>query len=169
MFPVSSHCVCQINNKKQIKNKIRPTGKQLTAGCHLSNPSPDQASHPRSCTRSHAHTHLGPLSFTRTRARKHSFSDGFPNLRVHHSGAIRWTDCAFLASFQSPAVIFEQLSVIYALPKFLARSLKLLLPYFPTATMERAQEPGSIATARSLASMLSCVGWGSSSGLWLDY
>jgi hypothetical protein len=64
-------------------------------------------------------------------------------------------DCAFLASFHSPDVIFEQLSMIYSLPRYFAKSLTVLLPYFVTGTMERVSVFGEVATANSLARMLS--------------
>ncbi|KAI3970445.1 hypothetical protein MKX01_024092 [Papaver californicum] len=63
----------------------------------------------------------------------------------------------FLASFSSPAVIFEQLSVIYALPKLFISLFTLLLPFFPTGTSERVEEEGDIATTFSLARILSNV------------
>ncbi len=54
----------------------------------------------------------------------------------------------FIASFHSPDVIFEQLSIIYAIPRYLARSFTVILPYFPTGTMERVDTEGQIATAK---------------------
>jgi hypothetical protein len=66
-------------------------------------------------------------------------------------------DCAFLASFHTPDVIFEQLSMIYALPRYFARSLTVLLPYFATGMMERVSIFGEVATANSLARMLSLI------------
>ncbi|MGV7354890.1 hypothetical protein PJM26_30845, partial [Mycobacterium kansasii] len=46
-----------------------------------------------------------------------SFDDGFPNLYINNAQDIRGHHVAFLASFSKPEVIFEQLSVIYALPR----------------------------------------------------
>jgi len=54
----------------------------------------------------------------------------------------------FIGSFHSPDAIFEQLSVIYAIPRYLARSVIFILPYFPTGTMERVDREGQIATAK---------------------
>lgn len=54
----------------------------------------------------------------------------------------------FIGSFHSPDAIFEQLSVIYAIPRYLARSVICILPYFPTGTMERVDREGQIATAK---------------------
>ncbi|KAE9454641.1 hypothetical protein RHGRI_033395 [Rhododendron griersonianum] len=86
-----------------------------------------------------------------------TFEDGFPNLFISNAHGIRGQHVAFLASFSSPGVIFEQLSVIYALPKLFVSSFTLVLPFFPTGTSERMEEEGDIATAFTLARILSNV------------
>ena len=58
------------------------------------------------------------------------------------------TPVILLASFHSPEVIFEQLSLIYSLPRYLVRSFRLILPFFPTATMERVDKEGQVVTAK---------------------
>ncbi|KAF9604064.1 hypothetical protein IFM89_001939 [Coptis chinensis] len=85
------------------------------------------------------------------------FEDGFPNLFIPNARGIRGEHVAFLASFSSPAVIFEQLSVIYALPKLFISSFTLVLPFFPTGTSERVEEEGDIATAFALSRILSHI------------
>ncbi|XP_010533914.1 PREDICTED: ribose-phosphate pyrophosphokinase 3, chloroplastic isoform X2 [Tarenaya hassleriana] len=85
------------------------------------------------------------------------FEDGFPNLFIHNAQGIRGQHVAFLASFSSPAVIFEQLSVIYALPKLFLSSFTLVLPFFPTGTSERMEDEGDVATAFTLARILSNI------------
>ncbi|KAK9104376.1 hypothetical protein Scep_021220 [Stephania cephalantha] len=86
-----------------------------------------------------------------------TFEDGFPNLFISNAHGIRGRHVAFLASFSSPAVIFEQLSVIYALPKLFISSFTLVLPFFPTGTSERIEEEGDIATAFTLSRILSNI------------
>ncbi|KAK2983347.1 hypothetical protein RJ640_016085 [Escallonia rubra] len=86
-----------------------------------------------------------------------TFEDGFPNLFIANAHGIRGQHVAFLASFSSPGVIFEQLSVIYALPKLFVSSFTLVLPFFPTGTSERMEEEGDVATAFTLARILSNV------------
>lgn len=86
------------------------------------------------------------------------FPDGWPNLFIANAKQ----DCAgrdviFLASFHSPEVVFEQLSVIYKIPRLLARSFTAIVPYFPTGTMEREETEGQVATAKTLAILLSTV------------
>ena len=65
------------------------------------------------------------------------FNDGFPNVFVRDALDIRNKHVAFLCSFHEPAVIFEQISVIYALPRLFISSFTLVLPFFPTGTLER--------------------------------
>lgn len=86
-----------------------------------------------------------------------SFDDGFPNLYINHAQDIRGHHVAFLASFSSPAVIFEQLSVIYALPRLFVASFTLVLPFFPTGSFERMEEEGDVATAFTMARLLSVI------------
>ena len=86
-----------------------------------------------------------------------AFADSWPNLFIRNSEQIRNSHVLFLASLHNPQTIFEQISLLYHLPKYLCRSLKVLLPYFPTGTMERIQIQGEIATAYSLAQMLSSI------------
>ncbi len=83
------------------------------------------------------------------------FPDGFPNIMIHHAESLKGRDVAFLASFDSRGDIFTQLGVIHALPRYLSRSLRIILSYFPTGTMERVEEEGQIATAMTLARMIS--------------
>ncbi|XP_062220107.1 uncharacterized protein LOC133919663 [Phragmites australis] len=86
-----------------------------------------------------------------------SFDDGFPNLFINKAHDIRGQHVAFLASFSSPAVIFEQISVIFALPKLFIASFTLVLPFFPTGSFERVEEEGDVATAFTLARILSMI------------
>lgn len=85
------------------------------------------------------------------------FPDGFPNLFITGAEQIKNYHVCFLANFHSPAVFFEQFSVITALPKLLPKSFKLFLPFFPTGTMERVSRLGEVATANSLARVLSTI------------
>lgn len=93
---------------------------------------------------------LGKISWGR-------FENGFPNLFIENvEGTVEGQDVAFLASFQ-PENILEQLAVIYALPRYGAKSFKIILPFFATGTMERIDEEGQVATAMTLARMLSAI------------
>jgi len=88
------------------------------------------------------------------------FPDGFPNLEVKKDDALRlenfYGTCIIL-SLHSPAVIFEQLCLLYALPRMRARNFRVILPWFSTGQTERVEKIGQIATASSLARMLSAT------------
>lgn len=84
-----------------------------------------------------------------------TFRDGFPDLRIENVRSLRNRDVAFLASLDAPGEIFRQLSVIFEIPRLVVRSLTLVLPFFPVGTMERVDVEGQVATAASLARMLS--------------
>lgn len=43
------------------------------------------------------------------------------------------------------------------MPRYFIKSLTVLLPYFPTGTMERVDQEGQVATAMTLATMLSTI------------
>lgn len=85
------------------------------------------------------------------------FSDGWPNLFIKHVDQVKGRDVLFLASFHTPDAMFEQLSILYSMPKYLANSFVVILPLFTTGTMERIDKEGQIATAKVLASLLSAI------------
>lgn len=84
-----------------------------------------------------------------------TFEDGFPNLFISNAHGIRGQHVAFLASFSFPKVIFEQLSIIYALPRLFISSFSIVLPFSPTGSYERMEDEGDVATAFTLARILS--------------
>jgi ribose-phosphate pyrophosphokinase len=85
------------------------------------------------------------------------FSDGTPKNMIENVELLKGSDVFFLADFGRVEEIFSQLSVIYAIPHYNARSLTVFLPYFPTATMERVDVKGTIATAKTLMRMLNAI------------
>jgi len=85
------------------------------------------------------------------------FPDNFPDIFIRDLETMIRDDVIFLASFDNPFVIFEQMSVIYTLAEFNPHSLKILLPYFPTGTMERVDSEGQVVTAATLAQMISAL------------
>ncbi len=103
----------------------------------------------------HASTR-GVLGMTFGNIRWGSFEDGLPDLRIENADEIADADVSFLAYF-TPANLFAQIAAIYAIPRHRARSLKLILPYFPPGTKERVIEYGDIATAKTMARMLSAI------------
>mmetsp|Transcript_19699 Transcript_19699/g.55004 ORF Transcript_19699/g.55004 Transcript_19699/m.55004 type:complete len:411 (+) Transcript_19699:41-1273(+) len=99
---------------------------------------------------SQGHIELGKIRWKK-------FADGFPDLFVEDALKVRNRHVAFLASFHTPSVIFEQISVIYGLPRLFVASFTLVLPFFPTGTLERVETEGDVATAFTLARILSNV------------
>lgn len=95
----------------------------------------------------------------RARVKWDSFADGWPKLRIENVESIRDQDVVYIASFHSPAVLFENMAVIYALPRYQCRTLSVILPYYPVGTMERVDEgrSGDIATAMTMARVLSAI------------
>ncbi len=85
------------------------------------------------------------------------FPDTFPNSFIHDVASLQDAHVSFLACFDTPDTIFEQISMMYALAALRPRSLRFLLPYFPTGTMERVDHEGQVATASTLAQMISAV------------
>ena len=87
-----------------------------------------------------------------------SFADGFPNLHIDDAGVIeRSASVTILINFSDPAIIFEQLAVVYALPKMGSPNFRVILPYFSVGTMERVDAFGDIATAMTMARLLSAT------------
>ena len=85
------------------------------------------------------------------------FPDGFPNLFIENASQLAGKRVVILLSFHDKATLFEQISVIYTLPRLSVRSLTIVLSYFPTGTMERVDTIGQVATAKSLSRMLSSI------------
>src|SRR3972149_10192705 len=67
------------------------------------------------------------------------FPDGTPNIFIHgiDNHGIEGKDILFLASFPKAIQKFDQLSVLMVLCESFINSMTILLPFLPTATMER--------------------------------
>lgn len=76
--------------------------------------------------------------------------DSFPNLFIPNAHMLRHAHTAYLASLHTPSVIFEQLSLILMLPKYGVKSLTVIIPYFPTGTMERIVVQGEVSYGYTL-------------------
>ena len=87
------------------------------------------------------------------------FDDGWPDFKIEigNEDDLRGYDVAFLAAFENPHDSVVQRWVMNAFRYFQARSLTIILPYFPTGTMERTDKKGRIVTAKSLARDLSSI------------
>ena len=86
------------------------------------------------------------------------FQDEWPNLFIIDvKNKCSGKDVVFIGSLHSTETIFEQIAVLYSLPRYFCRSFLFILPYFPTATMERVDTEGRIATASTMARILSAI------------
>lgn len=84
------------------------------------------------------------------------FPDTWSNVYIKNIDDIKMRPVIFLASLL-PETLFEQISVIYALPRYQAGTFRIILPYFPVGTMERVDDEGAVATAMTLMRMLSAT------------
>lgn len=82
---------------------------------------------------------------------------GFSKISIENVSAAMNNDVYFIASFDTPADVIEQLGAIFTLVINGARSMNVILPFFPTATMERIEKKGEVATAKSLARMIGAI------------
>ena len=62
-----------------------------------------------------------------------------------------------LASFHNNDVTFSQFQVMVVLLQSFIESLTIVLPFYPTGTMERVTTEGEIATANTYAQLFSCL------------
>ncbi|MBX4205045.1 MAG: ribose-phosphate diphosphokinase [Candidatus Doudnabacteria bacterium] len=86
------------------------------------------------------------------------FPDGTPNFQVLDSARLKDRDVAFLACFDSMGAAMEQLLTIASIARRHAlRSLKIILPYYPTGTKDRWEEPGEVVTSLELARMMQFI------------
>jgi adenine phosphoribosyltransferase len=82
-----------------------------------------------------------------------AFPDGWPNVHFEHRDTLTGRDVVFLASFHDKALLMEQISLMIAVPRQVIKSLRVFIPYFGPATMERVAVEGDLATAETLAKM----------------
>jgi ribose-phosphate pyrophosphokinase len=100
------------------------------------------------------------------------FPNGFPNFKIESVNLMKGKDVVFFASFDKPDDVILQMWLIRAIPRYLAKSLTVVLPFFPTATDERIDEDGHIASAKSLTRELEnipfCRGSGPARIIFID-
>lgn len=92
------------------------------------------------------------------------FPDNTDNIKVggfSPTNRIAGANVVFLASFHSNDVSLSQFHVITMLGESFVQSLCIVLPFFPTGTMERVMEEGVCATANTMAKMFSNLPSGS--------
>jgi len=86
------------------------------------------------------------------------FPDGTDNIEIGGftpQNQIRGEHVLFLASFHNNDVTLSQFHVIQTLCESFLETLTVVLPYYPTGTMERVTKEGQVATASTLARLFS--------------
>lgn len=83
------------------------------------------------------------------------FPDGTPDITLAASD-VEGRDVLFIGS-PEPSRYLEFFSIVYSIPRYFARSLLVVLPFFPTGTMERVEREGEVATAKTLIRMMSAA------------
>ena len=71
--------------------------------------------------------------------------------------AISGQHCLFFADFSNPQSILSQFHALISICEFGIQSLTIIVPYFPTGTMERIVCQGEVATAHTLSHLLSSL------------
>jgi len=83
------------------------------------------------------------------------FPDGYPNIRFEHLKYLENKRVVFIGSLYDQTNLLEQLSMIMVLPRQFIKSMDIIFPYFAPGTMERVDEEGILATAETMAKILS--------------
>jgi len=86
------------------------------------------------------------------------FADGTDEIEIggfHPENHIRGEHVLFLASFHSNDATLSQFHVLNSLCESFIETLTVVLPYYPTGTMERVTKEGVVATASTLARLFS--------------
>ena len=84
------------------------------------------------------------------------FGDTYPNITFDTN--LKDRDVIYVMSMHDPAVFMEQLSVILVIPRQQVKSLRIMMSYFAPGTMDRVDSEGIIATAETIATIISsCI------------
>lgn len=89
-----------------------------------------------------------PANFTFETINWQHFPDGTPNIFINNIEKVKDENILFIASFSKAIHKFDQICAMLTLCESFIKSLTVLLPFFPTATMERVDVEGQVATAR---------------------
>jgi len=83
------------------------------------------------------------------------FADGEINFTVPHLHSLTGKHVTFYANFDSKRI--EDLYCLHAIGNMQPKMLEIVVPFFPTATMEREMHEGSIVTACTDSFLLSTI------------
>ncbi len=89
-----------------------------------------------------------PKRFSKRRIDWHSFPDGTPNVFIHNINDCANRHVLFLASWSSQKEKDYQYKAMYVFARTpRVRTITVVLPFFPSATMERVDREGTVAAA----------------------
>mmetsp|Transcript_109916 Transcript_109916/g.154134 ORF Transcript_109916/g.154134 Transcript_109916/m.154134 type:complete len:365 (+) Transcript_109916:41-1135(+) len=100
---------------------------------------------------------LAPQSYSEVKVDWREFESGMPNIFIEEVHRLLPAHVLLLLNMRRKEILLDQLSLLYAIPRYGCRSLTVLLPFFPTGTMERVDREGEVATASTLSRMISAV------------
>ena len=83
------------------------------------------------------------------------FPDGQPNIKFEKLSQLENKRIIFFMNLHDSTILFEQLSILKILPRQLIQSLDIYICYYSVGTMERVDEEGILATADTMANIIS--------------
>ena len=83
------------------------------------------------------------------------FPDKQPNITFEDVANLRNKRIVFFMTLYDSCLLFEQLSMLKILPRQFIKSLDIYICYFAVGTMERVDKEGMLATADTMASIIS--------------
>mmetsp|Transcript_35969 Transcript_35969/g.42298 ORF Transcript_35969/g.42298 Transcript_35969/m.42298 type:complete len:327 (-) Transcript_35969:233-1213(-) len=101
-----------------------------------------------------------PERFTYHESKWEKFNDGTDKIELggfRPTNEIRGEHILFLASFHNNDATLSQFHALIVLLESFIESLTVVLPFYPTATMERVAQEGTIATASTLARLFNSL------------
>jgi ribose-phosphate pyrophosphokinase len=98
-----------------------------------------------------------PSTYDEVRVNWHEFESGMPNIFIEEVHRLQPAHILLLLNLRQKEILLDQLSLLYAIPRYGCAALTVLLPFYPTGTMERVDREGEVATASTLSRMLSAT------------
>jgi len=98
-----------------------------------------------------------PVLYDAVDVRWGEFESGMPNIFIEEVHRLQPAHVLLLLNMRHKEILLDELSLLYAIPRYGCRSLTVLLPFFPTGTKDRIDQEGEVATAATLSRMLSAT------------
>ncbi len=86
------------------------------------------------------------------------FNDGEPNFRINEqNNEIEYQDVTYIWDFSTTEKLFENYAAIQAILDGVPNKVRVIMPYFPVWTMERAEKKWEAVTAKYFARIISSL------------